>query len=92
MGQSVTLLKKEFLELSLEIDDHVCLEISTGFGVSNRETTSTTMPVTVDELKEMIDRLTELYNDLKESWVCPYCNIINRKDWKNCNNCETENK
>jgi hypothetical protein len=87
MGQSITLLKKDFLELSLEIDRDVALEMSTGFGGSNRPTTVTTIPVTTDELKKIIDQLTNLYKDLLEAWKCPNCNLINRKDWTECNNC-----
>jgi len=88
MGQSVTLLKKEFLEFSLEIDRHISLEMSTGFGGSNRVTTGTVMPVTIDELKKIIDDLTALHEDLKDTWVCPKCNLINRNAWTECNNCD----
>jgi hypothetical protein len=88
MGQSIVLLKKEFLELSVEIDRDTTLEMSTGFGSSNRVTTATSIPVTIDELEDMAKELTILAAELKASWKCPSCAAINRKDWTECNTCD----
>ena len=88
MGQSIILLKKEFLELSVEIDRNTTLEMSTGFGHQNRVTTATSIPVTIDELEDIAYELTSLVASLKTSWKCPHCSAINRQDWTECNTCE----
>jgi hypothetical protein len=88
MGQSIILLKKEFLELTVEIDRDTTLEMSTGFGSNNRVIVSTSMPVTFDELEDIAKELTILAAELKTSWKCPNCNAINRKEWTECNTCD----
>lgn len=90
MGQSLLLIKKDFLELSLEIDRNVSLEMGTGFGISNTTSVALNMPITIAELKEVIDKLTKLHGELTEAWACPNCNAINRKDWTVCDTCEVE--
>jgi hypothetical protein len=88
MGQSIILTKRDFLELSLEIDRNIALEMSTGFGGPNRPTTVTSLPLTIDELKDVIDQLTDLHKTLQESWTCKNCKAINRKEWTVCDTCE----
>lgn len=88
MGQSIVLLKKEFLELTIEIDREVAIEMSTGFGKSPRVQTVVTMePVTVEEVKDMIDKLTYFYNEYKKAKKCPQCGSINQGDSVHCDLC-----
>lgn len=88
MGQSLGLITKEFLTLSLEIDRDISIELSTGFGGPNRCTTITSMPLTLEELDSIISDLSQIRDVLKESWKCPLCNSINRKEWEVCNTCD----
>lgn len=88
MGTSIILLKKEFLELTVEIDRNVKIEMSTGFGTDDRVTTHASMPITKNELVDVIKVLQDLHYDLEESWICEDCQTINRKEWTECNTCE----
>lgn len=88
MGVSITLFKKEFLELSLEVDRHVALEMSTGFGVSERVTVSVAIPTTVEDLEKIIAELQRSVEQLKASWKCADCGLINNQDNKECDVCD----
>ena len=76
MGNSVTLAKKEFLELSLEIDDDLRFEISTGFTSGNGPAVVVNIPVTVEEVGETIANLQKIYEQLKTAKKCPRCGQI----------------
>ena len=92
MGFSATLLNKDFIELSLEIDRDLFIEMSTGFGSGNRVTTSTSIPVTLDDISNIIKDLTVLRDELAKSWKCQDCGVINREDVSVCINCDKEKK
>lgn len=73
MGCSVTIAKQEPLELSIEIDTEICIEISTGFGSGKRGQTSSTIPISLDELGEAVDRMKDLYVRLSKATKCKHC-------------------
>lgn len=92
MGFSATLLKKEFLEFSLEIDRDISLEMSTGFGPPNRVTTHANMPLTVDELGGIIEQLKDLHAKLLKAWKCENCGALNQEDETECGTCDQKRK
>src|SRR6185437_15690001 len=93
MGTSITLLKKEFLELSLEIDRELSLEISTGFCNHQQKCHVSTLmeDVSLKEIDEILSTLTKTRNELETSWVC-VCGNINHSDWEECNTCDIKPK
>jgi hypothetical protein len=87
VGNSIVLLKKEFMELSLEIDRDVQIEMSTGFGISERVTAHIGIPINLDELDSIIQTMIETRDELRKCWKCPHCGAINKEEWKECNTC-----
>lgn len=88
MGQSLILLRKAPLELSLDIDRGICIEVGTGFQEGSPPySVNVSISLTVDELAQLISRLTTIHNDLKESWTCPDCKSICHKNWQHCAVC-----
>lgn len=88
MGLSSTILEKDFMVLSLEIDNDITIEFSTGFGNGKTPQFSATMPVKIEEITEIIDRLTILKNRILNGWKCKVCDIINLNSFNTeCCNC-----
>ena len=78
MGTSITLVKKDWCVLSVEIDRHLVIEMSTGFvGSEQKATTSTQIKLDgAAELKSIIDNLQEIYEDLLKANICARCGQI----------------
>lgn len=87
MGISMTLLEKAPLELSIEVDNEILIEISTGFRGPNCGQSVSSLPITKDELASLIDKLIKVQQELLESWVCEDCKTINNKEYKQCQTC-----
>ncbi len=87
MGYSATILEKACLVLSLEIDKEIKIEIGTGWHHPPGVSVSTTMEVTVDELDEVIEKLSEMRDKLRKAFVCPKCQYINAPGETECENC-----
>jgi hypothetical protein len=89
MGTSFTILKKNPLELSVEIDRDIKIEISTGFvGSETNSQTSSFMTITTSELDEIITELTKVKDSLNNYWTCGECLALNSADWRECNTCD----
>lgn len=88
LGTSITLLEKDRLQLSIEIDDEIKLEISTGFHVRSESHVSVGIPVSIEDLTSVIDELTRLRDKFKASWKCSECGMINAEEQKQCQSCE----
>lgn len=87
MGYSATILEKACLVLSLEIDTEIKIEIGTGWNRPPGVSVSTMMEVTVDELDEVIEKLSKMRDQLRQAYVCPKCKYINAPGEDHCENC-----
>lgn len=93
MGQSIVLLEKKPLELSIEIDKDITLEISTGFqsGINSRSYVTIGMPVSLEDLDNIIVGLSNIKEELKDAWKCKHCGALNPESLVSCNNCDMIN-
>lgn len=91
MGYSATIITQDFLTLSLEIDREISLEISDGWSSgSNKKKafTSTQIILTVDELDQVVEKLSAVRESLRGCKICTQCQTINYKDFTECQTCE----
>lgn len=96
MGQSCTIHSspthpdQPLMYLTLEIDRDIRVEISTGFGSGSRPEMSVSIPVTLGEIRGIIERLKELSIQLSNAWKCPLCGLIQEIECRfpMCRNCE----
>ena len=89
MGQSLILIQKKPLELSVEIDRDICIEISNGFnGPDVKWSVGSRFEVSLEDLKEIANNLAKVISDLENSWVCQSCRNINHESENCCSNCE----
>lgn len=89
MSQSLEILNKGFLSLSVEIDIRIELEISSGWRDNgDKAMTSTRMVITAEDLDQIIERLKMVKSDLVGIKTCYDCGAMNHKSNCFCDGCE----
>lgn len=89
MGQSIEILNKGFLTLSVEIDTRMELEISSGWQDNgDKAMTSTIMVITEKDLDQIIERLEMVKSDLVGIKTCYDCGTMNHRSNCFCDGCE----
>lgn len=89
MGTSFTLLQKEWLVLSLEVDREIQLELSSGFTGRVKARTGTGIDLDINELGKVIKELQGIYQELLIANVCLDCKTINPKEETKCICCSS---
>lgn len=87
MGQRHVLFLTDNFKISLDIDDEISLGIGTGFTSLGKPSANFEIPLSVQQLGEIVGNLDQLHKQLKKSTICMDCGRYNIEDAKQCANC-----
>ncbi len=89
MGHSFTVVEKDFLTLSVDVDRDITIELSSGWLTSqHKAAVSAQIKLTYKELEEAIAELIKIKEELRDHKTCDSCGSINRRDSIKCQTCE----
>ena len=87
MGNSITIIEKEILVLSVEIERKITIEISTGWSAQPNTRATMQIDITREDLDKIITNLTLVRDSLKNSITCEDCLNIEPEGSSECMAC-----